>query len=227
MASTSLNLVASLLAACVLFGADNKKKIEPAFAQSEVIDLTAQAFLDKAEIDSLLGVSIDKGIYLVRVTVRPKGEKPVRIALDDFTLLKQDDGQRTTPFAPSQIAATSGLTLQSQRMSGWGSQGNGPVWGGIGGGRPSRMPGNGGAVGNSTASVETVTATEKESTKPAGAANPVLDALKAKGLPEKETSDPVEGFLYFPIDGKVKLKDLLLIYKAPGGKMELRFISQK
>ena len=211
-----------LLSALALPGADNKK-VEPGFAQSDEVDLTASAILERAEIDRAVGVPLDKGIYVVQVKVRPKGEKPIRIQLDDFIILKQDDGQRSTPFAPTQIASSSGLTLQSQRLSGWGAQGNGPVWGGIGGGRPRQMPGNGGAVGSATGGAEVVQATEKEAKEPAGG-NPLLEALKSKCLPEKETNETVEGLLYFPLDGKVKLKDLLLIYKAPGGKMELRFL---
>ena len=221
MMRPSLTLVMMGLTAMLVLGGD-KKKIEPGFAQSDEVDLTASAYLDKAEIDRLLGVPLDKGIYVVQVKVRPKGEKPIKIALDDFSILKQDDGQRSTPFAPTQIASSSGLTLQSQRLSGWGAQGNGPVWGGIGGGRPRQMPGNGGAIGSATAGPEVVQATEKEGKEPTGG-NPLLEALKSKCLPEKETNEPVEGLLYFPLDGKVKLKDLVLFYKAPGGKMELRF----
>lgn len=222
MTRATLTLVMLVLPAALVLGAD-PKKVEPAFAQSDEIDLTASAIIDRAEIDRTLGVPLDKGIYLVHVKVRPKGEKPVKIALDDFIILKQDDGQRSTPFAPTQIASSSGLTLQSQRLSGWGAQGNGPVWGGIGGGRPRTMPGNGGTVGSATGGAEVVQATEKEG-KETPATNALLDALRSKGLAEKETNETVEGLLYFPLDGKVKLKDLLLIYKAPGGKMELRFL---
>ncbi|MBY0372562.1 MAG: hypothetical protein K2Q23_01125, partial [Bryobacteraceae bacterium] len=85
------------------------------------------------------------------------------------------------------------------------------------------MPGNGGTVGSATGGAEVVQATEKEG-KETPATNALLDALRSKGLAEKETNETVEGLLYFPLDGKVKLKDLLLIYKAPGGKMELRFL---
>ena len=42
-----------------------------------------------------------------------------------------------------------------------------------------------------------------------------MDALKAKELPEKESTEPLEGLLYFTIDGKLKPKDVTLIYKAP------------
>jgi hypothetical protein len=53
--------------------------------------------------------------------------------------------------------------------------------------------------------------------------NSLLAALTSKGLPERETKAPVEGLLYFAVEGKVKLKDLSLIYKSPFGRLEMEF----
>ena len=50
-----------------------------------------------------------------------------------------------------------------------------------------------------------------------------LEALKQKALPDQETKEPLEGLLYFPIEGKVKPKDLSLIYKGPAGKLVMDF----
>ena len=47
--------------------------------------------------------------------------------------------------------------------------------------------------------------------------NPLLAALKAKILPEKEITEPITGLLFFQITGKVKAKDLELHYKGPTG----------
>jgi hypothetical protein len=147
----------------------------------------------------------------------------LRINLDDFVILKSDDGQRSTPFAPSQIASTGGLTLKSERIGGWAHQGNGPVWGGVGSRGPSRMPGSGGQMGSATGGADAtgVQAQTKTGTEPAD--NPLLATLKAKCLPEKETTEPVSGLLYFPLEGKLKLKNITLQYKAPAGKMEVVF----
>ena len=46
-------------------------------------------------------------------------------------------------------------------------------------------------------------------------------------LPDKETKEPVEGLLYFPIDGKIKPKDLAVIYKGPAGKLVMEFANPK
>ena len=52
--------------------------------------------------------------------------------------------------------------------------------------------------------------------------NPLQDELASKMLPEKETSEPVGGLLYFPME-KQKVKDLELIYTTSAGKLSIRF----
>jgi len=52
---------------------------------------------------------------------------------------------------------------------------------------------------------------------------PLLTALKAKIFPDDETKTPVEGLLYFPLDNKVKPKDLSLVYKGFAGKLIIDF----
>ena len=205
-----------------------EKKIEPGFASSDEAEITASLLLEKAEVDQALGADLPKGVVAVKVRLRPKGEKPLKITRDDFVLLNSNDGQRSTPFAPTQLAGNGGLTLQSRKMDGWAAMGNGPVWGGVGG-MPGRGPSSGGGIGNRTAQVEGVDvkpkegdgAEEKPGAKPK--VDPLLAILKSKELPEKATTDVVEGLLYFPLDGKVKLKNMSLFFKAPGGKLEVRF----
>jgi hypothetical protein len=47
--------------------------------------------------------------------------------------------------------------------------------------------------------------------------------LESKILPDKETKDPVEGLLYFLLEGKNKPKDLGLLYKGPAGRLAMDF----
>lgn len=203
----------------LLWGAD--KKIEPGFASSDEVEITASVITEAADLQQALGAALPKGVVAVRVKVRPKGEKALKIHRDDFVLLKSDDGQRSTPFAPTQLAGNGGLTLQSVRMGGWAAQGNGPVWGGVGG-APRQGPGSGGTMGSQTAQVEGVDAKAKEGDAK-GKEDPLLGVLKSHELPEKATTEITEGLLYFPLDGKVKLKNLSLFYKAPSSKLEVRF----
>ena len=60
---------------------------------------------------------------------------------------------------------------------------------------------------------------------PADAAFPAKleRALKAKGLADSETNKPVEGLLYFAIEGKNKPKDLSLLYKGAAGRLVIDF----
>jgi hypothetical protein len=51
----------------------------------------------------------------------------------------------------------------------------------------------------------------------------LLEALKSKQLETKEVTDPLEGYLYFSLDGKHKLKDLAVLYRGPAGKLDLEF----
>jgi hypothetical protein len=203
----------------LLCGAD--KKIEPGVAANDEAEVTAAVILEKADVQQALGTELPKGVIAIRVRVRPKGDKPLKINRDDFVLLKSDDGQRSTPFAPTQLAGNGGLTLQSVTIGGWAAQGNGPIWGGVGG-APRQGPSTGGTMGNQTSQPEGVEARKKEDDGK-GKADPLLELLKSKELPQKATTDAVEGLLYFPLDGKIKLKNLSLFFKAPSEKLEVRF----
>jgi hypothetical protein len=57
----------------------------------------------------------------------------------------------------------------------------------------------------------------------AAPASPLQKILESKILPDKETKEPVEGLLYFLLDGKNKAKDLGLIYKGSAGHLAMDF----
>jgi hypothetical protein len=80
------------------------------------------------------------------------------------------------------------------------------------------MGGGGSSPGNSKAT----TLSSKMDTKSQGNEK-LLEALKAKQFPEKESATPVEGYLYFPLDGKHKLKNLAVLYRGPAGRLNLEF----
>lgn len=191
---------------------------------NDAIDITATALVDKEEIRQAIGADLPGTIIVVEIRVAPKDDKKLRVSLDDFTLLAHNDGQKSQPFTPSQIAGKGALmvTPTGNRGSMMG-QGNGPIWGGIPGtgGRPRRLPGDGGGIGNGSTEQGGVKATVQ--TNETGKENPILTTLKEKVLPEKETSEPLSGLLYFPMEGKHKIKDLILMYRGPAGRLELEF----
>ena len=114
------------------------------------------------------------------------------------------------------------LKSAERRSQSIGSVGNGPVWGGLGGSRPRELPGNGGGVGSGGKSdAPGVEAGKVEESS--GKESPLLRSLKEKQLKEGQFKDWTSGLLYFPLDGKQKLKDLVLIYKSPAGRLILAF----
>jgi hypothetical protein len=189
-----------------------EKKLPIDQTSNDVIEITATPIIDKDEIRQELGSDLGGDIVLVRVQVRPVSDKPVKINLDDFLLVSGKDGQRSQPFAPSQIAGDAALVLTPQGAKN-GMGGNRPKWSGIAG--PFGMgTGSSGTSSGTDTKVESV-----HSDKP----NPLLAVLKEKVLQEKEITEPISGLLYFQMAGKIKPKDLELHYKGPAGQLALRF----
>jgi len=159
----------------------------------------------------------DNDIVVVRLTARPVSDKPVQLSLDDFLMISSKDGQRSEPFEAGQLAGSDSLavTQDGMRKSGLGNNPHRPTF---------SVGGFGGGIGTGEApQAPNVKMEESRAAKE----NPLLTAVKAKILPEKEIKDPVTGLLFFQITGKVKAKDLELRYKGPGGAMALRFKPDK
>lgn len=220
-------LLLLLVCSALVSGAD-KKKLVTNEAGNENVDINTKAIIDPAEINAAIGGEMPKGIIAVEVKIVPKADYKLSLNRDDFILLSHKDGQRSGPYAPSQIAGSAVMVIKTRTGPGEGGvarQRTGPGWGGIPGtgGRPRQMddPNGGSAIGNVN-TTETKTSAEvkdNEGTPP----NPLLKLLEAKMMPDKETNDPVTGLLYFPLDGKVKLKDLELIYQGPAGRLYVDF----
>jgi hypothetical protein len=197
-----------------LYGASADKKLPIEKNSNDFVEIGG-VLLDKDEVVKTFGSDLGGNIVVVRITVRPLTEKPVPIDYDDFFLLDCDNGQRSEPYEPSQIAGTSALVVTPKGVRG-GTMGGPTFGGGLG---PFS---SGGGVGNSASEIENTS--KVETAKDPGKPNPVLDALKANVLAQKEVSDTATGLLYFQIDGKkIKPKNLELHYKTPSGRMALRF----
>jgi hypothetical protein len=219
-ALTPLALTLVLFATTPTFAA-SKKVISPdTSAGNEEIDLVATIFMTQEEATKELGTDPGPDIAILKVRVIPKTDKPVQVAADDFILLAHNDGERSKPFTPYEIAGQGALIVtntadqkqtKQQKTSTTGGLG-GLVVGGGGGGNGMASPGNPHPVALNT----------KVDDKSPG--NPkLLEALKAKQLPDKETSEPLEGLLYFRLSGKHKLKDMAVLYRGPAGKLNLDF----
>jgi hypothetical protein len=213
-------LVALSFVAAIAWSGD--KKVPLRSTENDLVEITATALADREAVKQALGSDLGGHYILVDVRVTPKDGNKIKISRDDFLLRTDRDGERTTPFVPSQIAGKGALVISQAGGSGSGMMGEqgGPALGpypGPGLGPPMRMPGS---VMGGEGGTDSVTATAKSGAR--DKPNPLLDVLKEKILPEKTTETAVSGLLYFPME-KQKLKDLELIYTTPEGKISLRF----
>jgi hypothetical protein len=216
-----LLLIAAVLG-CTLLGAP-KKAPPGGRGESESVEVTATVYLDKGSITELVGSDLDGHYVVVQAQVRSRFGREIEVRRDNFVLRTDKDGERSTPFAASQVAGRGALVISEGRGGGGAVMGDsgGPVWGGLGGDRPRRMGrDSGGGIGNSAGSSEakaTIGDSAKDKTLP-----PLQKTLEAKILPEGKTEETLSGLLYFPF-GKQKVKDLELTYTAADGKIALRF----
>lgn len=205
-----------LMCSAVLYGGD--KKVPLLSAENGLVEMTATALVDREAVKQALGSDLGGHYIVVDVRLAPRDGAKLDIHLDDFLLRTDRDGERTTPFAPSQIAGKGALVVSTGAVSG----GGGTITAGDPGGWGPYGPLGGGGIGMGSSGGG---GTEARATMRSGnkdKADPMLGVLKEKILPEKQTGDPVSGLLYFPME-KQKLKDLELIYTTPEGKLRLRF----
>jgi hypothetical protein len=205
-------LIAVALAAVLTLGAA-KKNIATSKAENEDIILTVTIYPDKADIKELIGDDLGGHYIVADVNVEPKYGKDVVLDHDDFYLRTDKDGERSTPYAASQIAGRSALIVSHVAGEGAAS----PGW------QNTRVPvvrppgptgiGSGGDVDTTEA---------KATAKDDGKKNPLKEVLESKSLPEGKTKEPVKGLLYFPL-GKQKMKDLELVYGSQEDRIRLRF----
>lgn len=235
-----LVLLAGLLAIVPLASADKKEKTGPAQrlvatgeATDEKIGVSARVFLDRDSTKQAVGEDPGAGYIVVEVTVTPKGDEKVSLDLDDFLLRSDKDGQHSRPLTPTQVAGNAVMVVKSVGGSqgrGMGQQNRVPYGypgsypGGYpSGGYPQTTPGMGSpTAGSATADTSDAAASIEEKGK--GKPNPLLDALKAKVLKDGEIDHPVTGLLYFQIDGKVKPKQLELVYRKSPPRVSVRFV---
>lgn len=207
------------------FGAGKPKASTTASMSNSVVEVSARAMVAKEEVAAELGMEPPFPMILIDVKVKPLEEGKLRIDRDDFMLVSAKDGQRSQPLDPSQIAGKGVLIVKSTGTGSVGvEQGRGPAWGGIGGGPPQSLGGNGATIGSGTGETRVQTSIDTKAPE-----SPLLAVLKKKLMPNEEAAAPVSGLLYFMFEGKPpKAKDLTLIYKgAGGGRMLLEFLPKK
>jgi hypothetical protein len=219
--SPAISFMAVLMLASPAGFASNKKVISPdTSAGNEEIDLVATIYMTEEDATKALGMDPGPDIAILKVRIIPKTDKPVQVAADDFILLAHNDGERTKPFTPYEIAGQGALIVSTATDQKQSKKDKTSTTGGLGG---IMLGGGGGGNGMASPGNPTPkTINTKVDDKAPG--NPkLLEALKAKQLPDKETNEPLEGLLYFRLSGKHKLKDMAVLYRGPAGKLNLDF----
>jgi hypothetical protein len=200
-----------LATGCCAFA--DKKVVSPVTsAGNDQVDIVATISLDEKEVARKIGMDAGAGIVLLEVKFTPKTDKPVQVSPDDFILLAHDDGERSKPFEPEQLAGQGALVVNN-KADGTKIKKTGSSFG-LGG----MMGGAGGSPGNSRPTVLDSHMDDKKKGD-----NSLVQALKAKQLPETEAKNEVTGYLYFPLDGKHKLKNLAVLYRGQAGRLDLEF----
>ena len=199
-------LFSLLLLPALVLTAASKKTVATARGENEDLILTVTLHIDPADVKEFIGSDLDGHYIVAEVKVDPKYGKDVTIDRDDFQLRTDRDGEKTKPFAASQIAGQGALVLSGdggevKKSRGW-------SMGGIGMGVGS---GGEGAKGPTKATMKNE---DQE--------NPLKKTLDAKILPEKKTGEPVSGLLYFPME-KQKVKDLELTFGGRENRITMRF----
>ncbi len=205
-------LIFGVLLAICAWAAD---KSLPNQAGNAKLSLSGTAITDRKLVTELMGIDLGEGYMVVKIRAVPQTLQPLRLSIDDFTLISRKNGEKSGAMAPHAIAGSGAMIVlgtKSQSGQGIGAQ-NSPM--GIPG-----MPNSGGGIGN-TGSVDGGMAdirTERRST-----ADPRLPFLEAKVFPDRETLEPVEGLLYFNLAGKLKPEHVGLIYTGPAGRLVIDF----
>ena len=211
-------VLAMCVTALVLLPA-SKKNVGSGNGENQELRLTVTLYIDPDDIKELVGSDLGRHYFVADVKVEPKYGKTVMLDRDDFLLRTDKDGEKSKPFAPSQVVGRNALIVgQVTDNTGVGSPGwtgaTGPVIRGGGAGSGGAM-GKGGDVDTSRPQVKT---------ENAGKEDPLKKTLEERMLPNVKTDKPVSGLLYIPME-KQKMKDLELTYGGKENQIVLRFKS--
>jgi hypothetical protein len=202
-----VRLFAFAILPALLLGAPAKKPtVGSGRGENEDMILSVTLYTAAADVKELIGDDLGGHYIVAEVKVEPKYGKTINIDRDDFVLRTDDNGEKATPFAPSQIAGREALIVT---QNGAKEKKTGIMVGGMGGG----MGGGGNDPGTTQVKVQNPAA-QKE--------NPLEKTLQDKILVEQKTDKPAGGLLYYPME-KQKLKDMELRYGPTDSRITLRF----
>src|SRR5262249_42925526 len=163
-------LLGFLLAAGFALAAHKPQPTPTVRTSNADVELTATLYADPAAIQELIGSDLGGYYVVVDVKLAPRNNEKIKIWRDDFQLKTDRDGERSKPYAPSQIAGKGALVV-SQTEDGQSRTGLGIGIGMIG-------MGGGGAQPTNTSKMDRGSKSKEA---------PVLSRLEEKVLKEQET----------------------------------------
>jgi len=196
----------ALLPALLLSAPAKKQTVGSGRGENEDLILSVTLYTAPADVKELIGDELGGHYIVAEVKVEPKYGKTINIDRDDFVLHTDTNGEKATPFAPSQIAGREALIVTQTAAK---QSKTGIMIGGMGGG----MGGGGNDPGTTQVKVQNPATTPE---------NPLEKVLKDKILVEQKIDKPAGGLLYYPME-KQKLKDLELRYGPKETRITLRF----
>jgi hypothetical protein len=196
----------ALLPALLLSAPAKKQTVGSGRGENEDLILSVTLYTAPADVKELIGDDLGGHYIVAEVKVEPKYGKTINIDRDDFVLKTDYNGEKATPFAPSQIAGREALIVT---QTGAKQSKSGIMIGGMGGG----MGSGGNDPGSTQVKVQNPATTPE---------NPLEKVLKDKILVEQKIDKPAGGLLYYPME-KQKLKDLELRYGPQETRVTLRF----
>jgi len=185
-------------------------------------ELQFRLIQEPKQIEQILGDDLGGEFLLVEVEARPLFNTVLEFEREQFLMRCRYDNETSKAQSPARIAG--GAVLSLDRRSGSGgvfAQDQDPliVGGGPGTtGRPRRVGGDGGAFGNAG-----VARGETEVRQKRTEAEPLLERLERSELPLREALDPINGYLYFQMNPKRKLKHYELSYDGKFGEFTIGF----
>ena len=100
----SFRLPAVFFLAALLSQAAPRKTVVTAHGENQDILLTVTIYTTPEDVKELLGADLDGHYMVADVKVEPKYGKEIVVSHDDFILRDMENVEKSTPFAPSQIA---------------------------------------------------------------------------------------------------------------------------
>ncbi|HEX4809795.1 MAG TPA: hypothetical protein VH325_12740 [Bryobacteraceae bacterium] len=201
-------------AGCAVLFAGKKVTSPTTSGDNDSINVTATLFLMPDDVKHEIGADPGPDVVVLQVRVTPKVDKPVSVSPDDFILLAHDDGERTQPYDPAEIAGKGALVIKEQKQDSVGVEPTRSVISGIGIGGGSNKKST--AADNSKSAPTTMNDGAKGN-------DDLLTKLKSKELATQDIQKPEEGLLYFKLTGKHKLKNMAVLYRGPSGAIDMEF----